>query len=320
MNKSRFVIVFFALMLMVSLVNLASVIAQETNTNTETSVNSGSGDTNAQVNSSTTIDTETQKEVESMHEGLGAKVRVIQLKIAITRKIFQANIVIDYLKEKGKNTTELEDIVAQLEILKNETDTIKDLTNREEAIKKFVDIKKDSRTLIANFKTKAKDLLTDFDREEIAKRREQRKDELENQIKAIRSELDSIKDSFHEEQVKRILEKMNVTDEELLQKVRSGEITIPELKKELKEKYDNLSNEKKDTFETKILNESRDIEEKNKEVVKKYLENVKERQIARVKERVTKLEEKTRERAATKLRNAADKIENKSTKSSGGGH
>ena len=313
-------IVFFALMLMVSLVNLASVIAQETNTNTETSVNSGSGDTNAQVNSSTTIDTETQKEVESMHEGLGAKVRVIQLKIAITRKIFQANIVIDYLKEKGKNTTELEDIVAQLEILKNETDTIKDLTNREEAIKKFVDIKKDSRTLIANFKTKAKDLLTDFDREEIAKRREQRKDELENQIKAIRSELDSIKDSFHEEQVKRILEKMNVTDEELLQKVRSGEITIPELKKELKEKYDNLSNEKKDTFETKILNESRDIEEKNKEVVKKYLENVKERQIARVKERVTKLEEKTRERAATKLRNAADKIENKSTKSSGGGH
>ncbi len=294
--------IFTLIFISVILVSLIYVIAQE-----------------AQVDSSTSIDVNTQKEVETMHVGLGAKVRVIQLKVAITRKIFEANIVIDYLKEKGKNTTELEDIVTQLEILKNETDTIKNITNREEAIKKFIDIKKDARSLIADFKTKARAMLTDSDREEIAKRREERKGELENQIKVIRSELDSIKNSFHEEQVKKILEKMNVTDDDLLQKVKNGEITLEELKKELRDKYDSLPDSEKVEVKTRVSTEVEKIRSENELAVKAYLNNVKERVASRLQERAQKLEEKGKERAALALRNTANKIENKSSGSSGSG-
>jgi hypothetical protein len=66
------------------------------------------------------INEETQKEIEIMSDHLGAQIRLLQLEKAITKNIAKGNEVIAALKEADINTTILEAILAELELVKEE--------------------------------------------------------------------------------------------------------------------------------------------------------------------------------------------------------
>ena len=111
------------------------------------------------------VDDETEVEIEEMDVPIGAELRILQLQRQLLIHILRANLVIDSLKELGKDTAELESIVAELEVLKEDAKIIPD--NRGEAIQKFIDTKKEARDLIKQFRELVREMTTESERESI---------------------------------------------------------------------------------------------------------------------------------------------------------
>ena len=112
------------------------------------------------------VDEVTEDEIEDMDLPAGVQLRILQLERQLLRKILRANVVIGFLQDKGEDTSELEEIVAELELLKEDASVIPD--DGEEAVKKFVDIKKETKKLVKRFRRLVRDLTDQVDRDEIS--------------------------------------------------------------------------------------------------------------------------------------------------------
>src|SRR3989338_6388134 len=257
-SKAMFLFVYFFLALGMML-HFPMILAQENDSDDNSSAETGDTETDSadeisdvpddnEIEDETEnsddleeVDVETEHEVEEMDIPPGAQLRILQLQRQLLIHILRANVVIDSLKEMGKNTSELESIVAELEILKEESKIIPD--NREEAVQKFVDIKKEARDLIKEFRESVRELTTENERSEIrVKFSSIREDEelisLNEQIREAIKEL-------HKKRVENVLDSLNVEDEELLAKIQSGEITVEELREKLRTHYSTLPEETK---------------------------------------------------------------------------
>ena len=88
------------------------------------------------------IDVETQKQVEVMNNGIGAEIRLLQIEKSITINLFKGEEIVSNLTDLGFNTTELQAILVELELVKEEV--IAADPNATDAVQIFVDLKHDA--------------------------------------------------------------------------------------------------------------------------------------------------------------------------------
>src|SRR3989344_9433419 len=310
-SKAAFLFVYFFLALGMML-HFPMILAQENGSDDNSSTETGDTETNStdetsdvpddnetedeteNSDDSEEVDIETEHEVEEMDIPPGAQLRILQLQRQLLIHIRRANVVIDSLKEMGKNTSELESIVAELEILKEESKIIPD--NREEAVQKFVDIKKEARDLIKEFREAARKLTTESERSEIRIKFSGIRDSEE--LISLNEQIRETIKELHKKRVENVLNSLNVEDGELLAKIQSGEITVEELREKLREHYSTLPEETKIRVRDNLMKARLEI---------------------RLDERADKLERSGHPIASERLRKVSERVDSRRTSGSNSG-
>ncbi len=249
------------------------VIAQDADTTEEASV--------SEVNEieSEAITEETKEQVKLMVESnYGATVRVWQLRKSIIRAVIAGEVVIDYLDEKGEDVLDLQAKLDELNIIEKEVIA---LDSDNSSVEDFVNIKRDAKNLISEFKELTRNRISSEDRNEIIEivKKEMEENRL---LDSTESEMEKARNQLNAERTERLLERFGITDKELANKVRNGEITKNELKEQLRGKYKNIGQEKKKQAKQKIETKNNEVQER----IKKRVEEIKQTHIPIRKERL----------------------------------
>jgi len=253
------------------------------------------------------IDEETEEETELISESnFGAKVRLLQLEKAVTKSYLIGSEVISVLSDKGEDVSELESILAEIEVLKDEVKALDPAS--ESAVEDFVNIKRDIRDLNKQFKRIAAPLLSSDDKQAI---REAIKDNEE--LASLNQDIRDVLLELNADRVGKALGRMGASDEELIEKIKSREATRAEVKEALKNAYSDLTPEQKKLARRRIksvVNERKEVRQNvAKRVKAKHLTVRKERLQDRLK-KVTVKKELARKRINQKIR-SLDKVENR---------
>lgn len=96
------------------------------------------------------IDEATRTETEIMDDPNGSEIRLLQLEISLEKNICAGEYVVSNLTESGYDTLELEAIIAEMGLLKQEIQAI--YPNSSEAISLFVELKNDAIELTKEFR------------------------------------------------------------------------------------------------------------------------------------------------------------------------
>lgn len=197
------------------------------------------------------VDTNTESEAVVMHNAYGAKMRILQLQYEIERRIMWMEQVVSYLDEKGNSTSELQGIIEELKLVADESKNY-DVGDLDEAVDKFIAIKQDAKALVAEFKEKARAILTDEDKNALRlKFNETNKVELDQLREQIREQ----RREFNAERTQAVLQAMGSENETLISQVRNEELTTAEVKQRLREDYANAGNENKLQLKDALRNE-----------------------------------------------------------------
>ncbi len=249
------------------------------------------------------IDEETANEIELIVEsGLGAKVRLLQLKKAILRSYIIGTEVVNILEEKGEDVTELEAILAEIKLLEEEADNVD--SEAETAIEDYINIKRDLMDLNQEFRKIASPKLSANDRQAIM-------DTIKNneELSSLDEEIKQVMRELNAERVEKALERMGLTDEDLIEKIKSGDATPEEVREALRNAYGQLGpkekEQAKERFKEIIRNKQeikRDIKDKTKA---EHLEVRRQRAL----ERAEKLPEEVREIAKERINQQVKKLE-----------
>ena len=217
MNKKRSLFVMFGLF--VILLSFSLVIAQE--------------------NETMPVDNETENEVDVMQRNsFGTEMMLHQLKRNIGIKIFQANAVIDYVQERGNDTSNLEAIVVLLEDLNLSIDSI-DTTNRTEAVKEFIDIKLQAKDLVEQFRNESHLYLNENDRRSL---RAQFISIERDRLNTLRERIRNSEREFLKEQAGKVLDIIGRNKERIMERISNdSNFTSHQVRLEIRNEYNNLS-------------------------------------------------------------------------------
>ena len=175
------------------------------------------------------------EEIGVMHYEFGAGVRLLQLEKVLTR-----NILIGEKIKEIVEISELDSILTEMGFLKDE---IQDADpNSEDAVEQFVDMKNESINLTKEFRITLHDLL---DKETIETLREQMKDFFKEEMQSLREQIRDMIRNFNRNRLHSIYEIIGLVDEELLEQYEAGEVTIDEVKEQLREYFDSLTKEER---------------------------------------------------------------------------
>ena len=187
---------------------------------------------------------ETQEEIIDeigvMHYEFGAGIRLLQLEKVLTRNIMIGEKIIEILQELEVNTFDLELILTEMELLKDEIQYAD--PNSEDAVEQFVDMKNESINLTKEFRVTLHGLL---DEEAVVTLREQMKDFYKEEMQSLREQIRNMIRNFNRNRLHSIYEIIGLFDEELLEQYNDGEVTIAEVKIQLREYFNNLTKEER---------------------------------------------------------------------------
>lgn len=225
------------------------------------------------------LDEKTEKEVEVMREGgLGPKMRVLQLKRALLRHLVEGKAIVAYLAEKDKDVSGLQELVDELQALVDEVSALN--PQSETAVEDFVNVKRDARELVKQFREEVRSLLVKSDREALRIRIQKAMDE-SAELEALRKEIIQVRRDFNAQRVEKTLERLGRVDPALLERVKSGEGTRVEVRETLKKHYQALNPEQRKAVRMNVGEKLRAHREWKKDVrekvVEKHIEVRKER-------------------------------------------
>lgn len=180
------------------------------------------------------IDSETQEEIEIMDSSIGAEMRLLQLERALKIRILHMEAILEVVKEDINDSSELESIIEEMNMLVEEVQNISVERADQEAVQKFVDVKLDARDLVSRFREIARPLLTEEDVQELR----QRFVEIDrDEVQELREKIRERRRELNSQRAKRVLGLMGVNDEELINRIREGEVSPREIRARLKEHY-----------------------------------------------------------------------------------
>jgi hypothetical protein len=272
------------------------------------------GNVSANGNESNVTDAQTA----DFSSGLGAKVRLMQLEYAIEKNILWGEKVIAAVKKKNAttDTSDLETLLAELKALLAEVNSTVPAAGDESA-KHFVDMRHDANEITKEFRESVHEMLKEADIPGMKKGLGEIKS---NKSKELAKEINRTRHEYNAEKLAEILKDANITDPELLEKVRNGTASTGEVKNALKDSLMNMSGkERKDACNS--------ISEKNKKskiLVRSVADKVAYKELERAEDRLEKrlddterqnISEQVRERLENRTRfieQRMDKIKNHS--------
>lgn len=235
----------------------------------------------------------------------GARVRLAQLERRIEAQIDGANLIIDKLEANNKSVDyeRLNEIVKSFELLLIQIDGTDFNSDTQTLANEFVVIKSDAIALSQEFRETVKDSLKEAEKEELRNRIETKKAEVYAKHQA---KIDELKNKYNAKKTAQLAKAYGISAEDLEAKILSGELTLDQIKSEIKGKYDNLSDEEKQVVKQKIAEEMKKsaIEvrqkiEENKEVIKQRNEVRKEEIKSEIEARKEEIKQRTETRKET---------------------
>lgn len=171
---------------------------------------------------------ETQQQIEIMNNGIGAKIRLLQLEKAIMINIEKGQSILTFLADSALNVTALEAILYELTMVKGEVQSAD--ANATDAVQIFVDLKHDAINLTKEFRETLRGLLNTLSLEQLQIR-------LQNMSRNHTQELTQpIQQNIRRYNVHRFRYYLNLTEENengLLSQYQNGSITMRELKQNI---------------------------------------------------------------------------------------
>ncbi len=191
-------------------------------------------------NATVDIDTGTQEEAEIIKYEFGASIRLLQLEKSILKNIIKGEEVVSFLKELEYNTTDLEAILAELELLMQEVQSAD--PNSTDAVQIFVDLKSDAIELTKEFREKIKELLDEATIEQLRLRiREMVSEQVQNLTQRIQNHIRM----FNRNQLYRIYGLIGEYDNSTINKYQNGSITKEQVKNQISKIVNNMTKAKK---------------------------------------------------------------------------
>ncbi len=259
-------------------------------------------DSDSETLTATTVDAETQVEIESMDGTHGALVRLLQLERELQRKVIEANALIAVLDNRTNSTniTDLKDIVAELEIMIDQVQAAQASvgTDNQIDVETFVTIKKDARGLIKQFREAAKDIVTKEDREAIKRARENAD---KSELTDISERIETERKEHRANRLADSLERTGVADAELIEKVRAGTISIEDARKEIRAKINALEPEQRRNAVSSIEEETARRRVQMLAHIDKVEDKLGDVKV-RMEERIKKMEDKGNTKVADRIR------------------
>ena len=187
------------------------------------------------------IDDETQNQIEIMNiNGLGPEIRLLQLEEAITKNILKGEEVVNILKDLGYNTTILEVILAELELLLQEVQSAD--ANSTNATQIFVDLKSDAIDLTKDFRDAVRELLDDDTIEQL---RERIREMVCEQVQNLSNKIQNRIRQFNRNQLHRIYQITGENGTPLLCKYQNGNITMQQVKQNITRMVNQMTKEQR---------------------------------------------------------------------------
>lgn len=234
-------ILLIAFALMMSLAALSLVVAQD-------------ADVNAEAGGDIDVAGAEMHEAAVMHVSLGAQVRLLQLEKEVLRRFLYGEQVLEYIDNSslnitGENLAKLEVIVSELGDVKDEIVAELEKPANETTVEMFVSLKDRAINLTQEFRTILRESLSPEERKAMRDNVEEKKfpelEEFNGQIKSKIME-------FNRNRVSEMLQNMGITDDDLMARLESGNITAAELKNIVKSRFRELNNERKQNFLAKV--------------------------------------------------------------------
>ena len=244
------------------------------------------------------VDDEDEKEVKIMLESNnGAKLRILQIQKATTKAYIIASTVIDYLDDKGENVSELELLLNEIDVLKEEAFALD--PDDENSVDEFVRIKKDLKDVAAEFRKIAAQMVTLADRRELDTLVRDALNDSED-LADLQDEIIKARNAVNAQRVRNMLQRMGFDNDELITKIRQGKISEKEIAKALRERYKKLPPKKKEIARKKLAEQIKEREMLRKKAVQK----IKQKELERIKD---KTRDELRQRALKRLEERVEK-------------
>ncbi len=226
------------LMILISLSSMAIADEAEENPDEEEVYEEGSGEVNETQDLD--IDNETIKEIEIMNNSLGAEIRLLQLEKAIIKNLLKGEMAVEVLKGLDYNTTTLEAILSEMNILLEEVIAVNASSN--ETVQIFVELKSQAINLTKQFREAIKGLLDGEKLKEIRERiKEMMNDELENCSKMIRNKIKQ----FNRNQLHKLYGIIGEVNNTFVDEYLNGTVSLAQLKLQISKTINQMNKEKK---------------------------------------------------------------------------
>jgi len=203
------------------------------------------------------IDNETQIETEIMNNTIGAEIRLLQLQKAIYKNLLKGEMAVNVLKGLDFNTTSLEAILDEMNVLLEEVKAADTTSN--ESVQIFVELKIQAKNLTTQFRETIKELVDDVNLSEI---REQIREmamaneQFQNLSKNIQNRIKQ----FNSNQLYRMYGIIGEANNSFVNDYLNGNITIDQVRLHISKTINEMTKEKK--FE--IFSELKEDDIKNK--------------------------------------------------------
>ena len=265
------------------------------------------------------LDEEDMEEAEIMHTPFGARVRLLQLERAIYANILSGGEALAYIEDTypDADTTRLEEILEELEILLEEVQEADLNQTAEELAEDFVSMKSDARSLSREFRQISNDILSPGDASQLRARLRQAHRE---QLQELREQIRNRKCQYNAERIQEMLSSMGIEDEELPERIRDCSYTASEVKERIRERVQSMAEQAKAKAVQRMQERREDLQqvkenirERVREQREEHIEERLERQEQRLKRAMERLE-KRGENAEERLERVQQRIENRTQK------
>jgi hypothetical protein len=176
------------------------------------------------------MDNETESQIGLMDSAHGAAIRLLELEKSVTKNIMLGNWIVDALRNSSKNTTDLESILMELEVLNAEIKSADPASANATAI--FVDLKSDALDLTKEFRDTVHGMLAPG---EIALLRP--KLNMTLNLKDLNDKIKENTKEYNTEKLRAVFSILNITDASIIDKFTNGNATRADV---LKVIQDNL--------------------------------------------------------------------------------
>ncbi|MBN2014032.1 MAG: hypothetical protein JW778_02520 [Candidatus Altiarchaeota archaeon] len=178
------------------------------------------------------------EDVDAFGSVLGAEIRLLQLESALTKNILWGEEIVAAIlgKNSSADVSELEAILAELQVLRNDVASTAPESGSESALL-FVDLKKDAIDLTHEFRTIAQNMLKPNEADGLRRRLQLIK---WDETKARNGRIHALQREYNAQKVNESLSTIGVSNPQLLDRVRAGNASLSEVKASLKAAIQNM--------------------------------------------------------------------------------